>query len=460
MLDDRYPRTLCLGTREEQCGPSLREGTHLRGAKGDYLPKFFFPRSFWSCFVFCWAAVPVVAGDWPQLLGPHRNGTATNENVRQDWPDGGPQVLWQRDAGRGFAGVSVADDKAVLFHRVGGEQIVEAVNASSGKVLWKAAFPTSYVPSFTNDAGPRVVPIQHEGHVYIYGVEGNLRCLDSATGRVVWSRDTFEEYNSKRPFRGEPPTGYFGLASSPIIEGDKILVNVGGDESGAGIVALSLKDGKTAWKSTDERASYSSPVATTVDGVRHVVFVTRLNVVSVDPESGAERFRFPFGRVGPTVNAANPVIVDRHVFVTASYGIGAALARIRGVDAEVLWRDEDLLASQYTTCVEHEGHLYGIDGRQDGPPANLKCLDPVTRLVRWTEPSFGYATLIKVGDRLLILTTEGELILARAAIQKYEELARATITGSTCRALPALANGRLFVRDASTLKCLDLRPVD
>jgi outer membrane protein assembly factor BamB len=353
--------------------------------------------------------------------------------------------------------VAVADGVAVLYHRIGDQQVVEALNAVTGKLLWKSAFETSYVPSYTHDDGPRATPILHDNRVYLYGAMGTLRCLDLKSGRQIWFRDAYEEFNSKRYFRGEPSTGYFGLASSPIVEGDIILVNVGGDESQAGIVAFSLADGRTVWKATGERASYSSPVAATVDGVRHVIFVTRLNVVSVDPATGAVRFRFPFGRTGPTVTAANPVVIDRHLFVTASYGIGAALARIDRGDGEVLWRDEDVLASQYTTCVEHGGYLFGIDGRQDGPPADLKCFEPKTQKTHWTEPSFGYATLIKVDGTLLILTTEGELILAKANPEKYEELSRARISAATCRALPALADGRFYLRDSASLKCLDLR---
>jgi hypothetical protein len=199
-------------------------------------------------------------------------------------------------------------------------------------------------------------------------------------------------------------------------------------------------------------------VATTVDGKRHVIFVTRLNVVSLDPATGEVRFRFPFGRIGPTVNAANPLVVDGHVFVTSSYGIGSVLARIGGDGAEIVWRDTEVLASQYTTCVEHDGHLFGINGRQDGPPPDLTCFDPKTREVAWTQPSFGYATLLKAGDKLLIVKTDGNLVLAAMNVDEYEELTRARICETTIRALPALAGGLLYVRDTRVLKCLDLRP--
>ena len=156
------------------------------------------------------------------------------------------------------------------------------------------------------------------------------------------------------------------------------------------------------------------------------------------------------------MNGASPVVFDNQVFVTASYGIGSAAARIEASGAEVLWRDPDILASQYTTCIAHEGHLFGIDGRQDGPAADLKCFDPVSRETRWTERSFGYATLLKADDKLLIVTADGEAVLAAPDTGRYRELARARIADTTARALPALADGRLYVRDTRTLRCFEL----
>ena len=164
------------------------------------------------------------------------------------------------------------------------------------------------------------------------------------------------------------------------------------------------------------------------------------------------------GRVGPTVNAANPIVFDGQLFVTANYGIGAVLAKIKPDKAEVLWRDQDIMASQYTTCVEHEGNLFGIEGRQDGPPADLRCFDTKARKVLWTQSSFGYATLIKAGSKLLILTTDGTLVLAAANPHKYEELARQQVSETTTRALPALADGLLYLRNNKFVKCIDLRP--
>jgi outer membrane protein assembly factor BamB len=195
-------------------------------------------------------------------------------------------------------------------------------------------------------------------------------------------------------------------------------------------------------------------VAATVAGVRHVVFVTRLNVVSIDPSSGDVRFRFPFGARGPTVNAANPLVIGDHLFVSASYGVGAEWAKIGAREAKEVWANDDVMSSQYTTCVEHEGTLYGIDGRQDVGVARLRAFDPRTGRVLWTEEGFGTGGLIVAGDKLLIMRTEGELVLAEASPKEFRPLARAKLFETTAQALPALSGGLAFVRDTQTLKCV------
>ncbi len=396
------------------------------------------------------------AGDWPQILGPNRNGIAEKENLADRWPDGGPKTVWTHEVGDGFAGPAVAGGKLVLFHRVGGSERVEALNAATGKPLWKKDFPASYVPSFIRDNGPRSTPLIHKGRVYVYGAMGQLRCLDLATGNEIWHRDTYQDYNSKRPFRGEPPEGYFGIGSTPLALDDKLIVNVGGDQAGAGIVAFALKDGKTLWKSTKERAGYSSPVLAAVDNVRHVIVIARLNVVSVDPANGNLRFRFPFNAPGPKVSAANPVILGDKLFVTASYGAGAVLADIQPKNAKILWQNDDLLSSQYTTPIQHDGKLIGIHGRQDVGEPVLRSIDPLAQKVLWEKAGMGYATLLAADGKLLILTTDGELIMAALDTLAYRELARIRLSNNTIRALPALASGRLYVRDDDKLMCLEL----
>jgi outer membrane protein assembly factor BamB len=238
---------------------------------------------------------------------------------------------------------------------------------------------------------------------------------------------------------------------------DKLIVNVGGDQAEAGLVAFALKDGKTIWKSTNERAGYSSPMLASVNNVRHVICVTRLNVVSVDPANGDLRFRFPFNAPGPKVSAANPVILGEDLFVTASYAAGAVFANILPKEAKILWQSDDLLSSQYTTPIAVDGKLIGIHGRQDQGDPVLRCIDPKTQKVLWEKDGLGYATLLAADGKLLILTTEGELILAALDTSAFRELGRCRLSNRTMRALPALSNGLLFARDTNTLKCWNLR---
>lgn len=411
------------------------------------------------CFIQTFHADATKAGDWPQILGPDRNGIAQNESLSDSWSNGKPNLVWERTVGDGFSGVSVKGNIAVVFHRVGDEEIAEGLNAKTGRKIWRTASPTEYVPSFNPDAGPRAAPVIHDGLVYLYGARGNLSCVRLKDGEQIWQRDTFADFSSKRPSRGEPAEGYFGFASSPIIEGNMLLLNAGGSSKDAGIVAFDRKTGATLWTATDERASYSSPVAATIDGQRHIIFATRLKVVSVDPRNGRVLFEFPFGKLGPAVTAANPLVLGDSVFITGSYQFGAVLARAGHSGALEVWSSDEILSSQYTTAIAHNGMLFGIHGRQDSAPAELRCVNPITRQVIWKETGFGYATLILADNKLLIMKTDGVLILAAADTKKYRELARADLFDSrvTTRALPSLSNGLFYVRDSKTLKCFDLK---
>jgi len=402
-----------------------------------------------ACVLWLSWAIGANADDWPQILGPNRDGRADGESLAEAWPESGPPAVWQKPVGTGFAGVAVAGSSAVVFHRQGNEEVVEALDAATGNRRWRFASPTSYTATIVEDDGPRCVPIIHDERVITFGAQGLLHCLSLKDGTKLWSRDTHAEF--------EAPEGYFGAGSSPIVEEESVIVNVGGGRTGAGIVAFSLKDGKTTWKATNELASYSSPVAATVDGERHLIFVTRMSALSLDPATGQVRFQISFGKRGPTVNAASPTVIGDRLFLTSSYGVGAVYGRITDDALDVLWESDEILSSQYTTCIHDQGVLYGIDGRQDVGAATLRCIDPAAKQVRWEKPGFGYATLLLADGKLLVLKTNGELVLAAADAKRYRELGRAELFRSETRALPALAGGRFYARDMHTLKCFDLR---
>jgi outer membrane protein assembly factor BamB len=385
-----------------------------------------------------------MASDWPQILGPNRNGKATDEKLASPWPAGGPPQVWQYAVGSGYAGVAAAQRKVVVWHRVGDECVADALDVRLGQRLWQAKFPTRYVSTIAPDNGPRCVPVIHQGQVFLVTPDGDLHCVALADGKTVWSRQAYADFDA--------PEGYFGAGSTPIVVDNKLIMNVGG--RGAGMVAFAIKDGTTVWQATDEAASYAAPTLTGVAGNPLVIAVTRLNTLGIDPANGQVRWQYPFGMRGPTVNAATPLVLGDHLFLSASYGIGARWLKLAANQVDEVWESNDAMSSQYTTSIEHQGTLYGIDGRQDQGIARLRAIDPTTGKVRWTKEGFGSGHLIFADDKIIAQAIEGDLVLIDPNPKDYREISRFKALNTTAQALPALANGQLFVRDTNTLKCL------
>jgi outer membrane protein assembly factor BamB len=244
------------------------------------------------------------AGDWPQLLGPQRNGVAENETIAAAWPAGGPRVVWSVKVGHGWAGPAVSGGKVVIFHRVGDNDVVEALSADKGQKLWSHSYAADYHDDFGFDPGPRATPTIDGDRVYTHGAQGLLHCFDLATGKVIWSVDTAKQFSSEK--------GFFGRAGSPLIEGDKLLLNIGAH--GAAVAAFDKHTGKLLWKAGDDEAGYSSPTAATINGKRHALFFTRTGLLDVNPDTGhidADlRWR---SEQDASVNAAVPIVVGSRV---------------------------------------------------------------------------------------------------------------------------------------------------
>ena len=225
------------------------------------------------------------ATDWPQFLGPERNGVYHGPALSPSWPAEGPPVVWQRKVGQGFSGPAVSGNRLLVFHRVEDRSIIECLEARTGKELWKADYPTDYQDDFGFDEGPRATPTIAEGRVFTYGAEGRLACWKLADGAVVWSVDIPKELGSAK--------GFFGRASSPLVESNLVILNVGGS-GGAGIVAFDCATGARRWKATDDEASYSSPVAANIHGSRIVLSLTREALVALNSTDGRVIFRHPW----------------------------------------------------------------------------------------------------------------------------------------------------------------------
>ncbi|HEV8319458.1 MAG TPA: PQQ-binding-like beta-propeller repeat protein [Vicinamibacterales bacterium] len=392
--------------------------------------------------------VEAAAYDWPQFLGPERNGIYRGPALSEKWPANGPRVVWRKSVGQGFSGPVVVADRLILFHRLAHEEVVEALDVRTGAGQWRYAYPTAYRDDFGFDEGPRAVPVVADGVVYTFGAEGQLHAINLKTGTRVWSEDTRKRFGVAK--------GFFGAAGSPLVEGGKALANVGGRN--AGIVAFDAKAGTVAWTATTDEASYSSGTAATIGGRRSAIFLTRNGVVGLDPSTGMVQFERRWrSRISASVNAATPLVIGDLIFVSAEYGPGAAVLRVDGSKVSELWSSDDVLSNHYATSVYHDGYLYGYHGRQEFGPS-FRAVEMKTGKVRWSEDRFRAGSVTLAGNRLVIVRETGELILADASPEAFRPLARAQVLPATVRAFPALADGFLYLRNENTLVCLDLRP--
>ena len=388
-----------------------------------------------------------MAADWPQVLGPGRNGVYSGAPLNETWSASGPRVVWRRAIGQGLSGPVVVQNRLILFHRDKDREIVEAIDAAGGKTLWQYAYPTSYRDDFGFDEGPRAVPVVANGVVYTFGAEGQLHAVDFASGKRIWSVDTRRQFNV--------PKGFFGAAGSPLVEDGRVIANIGGTK--AGIVAFEAKTGTVLWTATDDAASYSSGIGATIAGRRYAVFLTRNGLVGLDPGDGQVRFQRPWrARQAASVNAATPVISGDSIFLSAEYGPGAGVLRVNGSTLTDVWASNDVLSNHYATSVYAGGILYGFHGRQE-QGQSFRAVDFQTGKVRWSQDRFGAGSVTLAGNRLLIVRENGELVLAAASPDGFTPVARAQILPATVRAYPAIAAGLVYARNDNTLVCLDLR---
>jgi outer membrane protein assembly factor BamB len=387
--------------------------------------------------------------DWPQYLGPTRNGVYAGPPLAESWGTSGPRVLWRKEVGAGFAGPVVAGTRLILFHRVGSEEVVESLDVATGRTQWRYAYPTRYQDDFGFDEGPRAVPVVAGDVVYTFGAEGQLHAIDLSRGTRLWSEDTMRRFSV--------PKGFFGAAGSPLVEDGRVIANVGGPQ--AGIVAFDAKSGKVIWTATDHSASYSSGVAATLHGARRALFLTRAGLIGLDPANGRIAFSKSWrARNANSVNAASPLVIGDMVFISAEYGPGAGLFRL-GADGSTLnevWTSNDILTTHYATAVHHNGFLYGYHGRQELGPS-LRAVELLTGKVAWSQDQFRAGSITLAGDRLLIVRESGEILLAPASPQGFRPTARAQVLPAVVRAYPAVADGVVYLRNERTLVALDLR---
>lgn len=385
-----------------------------------------------------------MSAEWRQWRGPARDGHSTETNLLKEWPEEGPKQLWQvQSLGEGYASYSVADGRLFTQGQIGGRQTLIALDVDTGKTLWTLP----HGDTFSNDRGngPRGTPTIDGERVYALGGDGNLICAEAATGKKIW------EVNLLKKFGGSNIT--WGLSESPLIDGEKLIVNAGGP--GASVVALNKQDGSLIWKSESDEAGYSSAVAAEVGGVRLYVVLTGEAAIGLRADDGKLLWRY--AQVSnKTANIATPIVSGDLVFVSTDYGTGCALLRMKpangGVSIEEVYFNRDM-RNHYSSSVLVDGYLYGYSSRI------LTCMKLDTGEVMWQDRSVGKGQVIYADGLLYLQGEDGAVGLAEATPEAYKEISRFEIGRGNYPTwtLPVIAGGRLLIRDQGMLTAYDIR---
>jgi len=411
--------------------------------------------------------------DWPSFLGLQRDGTSPERGVAS-WGPAGPRRVWERELGESYATCSIQRGRLFIFDRPGSKFRLACLKAETGEALWTYEYESDYADGYGAGNGPRCCPVVDDDRVYIFGPEGLLHCLGAVDGKLVWKKNTSDEF-------GVVPN-FFGVGSTPIIEGDLLIAMIGGSPpnspnimsgdtrgAGSGIVAFDKRTGAVKYKLSDELASYSSPTVATVNGRRWGFVFARGGLVGFEPASGKLDFHYPWrARSVTTVNIANPVVAGDLVFVSETYGVGSAVVRVRPGGAEPVWEDgrkrDRAMMSYWNTPIHVGGFLYGSNGMN--ADADLRCIEMATGKVKWSASNVRQCSLMGVDGHLVGLGEDGVLYLIKATPDRCEVLARTLMLDpkgqpllqSPARAAPVLSHGLLYVRGTNRLVCLELIP--
>lgn len=424
-------------------------------------------------FAFIVLFVPLaVAADWPTILGPTRDGVSSEKGIIAPWPKTGLKKLWECELGIGYAPPVVAGGRLFHFDRFDDTARLTCRDAVTGKFLWKFEYPTDYEDRYGYEPGPRACPVVDQDRVYLHGVEGMLYCLRTDNGQELWKVDTKEKFRFLQNF--------FGVGSVPVVDGELLIVPVGGSPpgprpvdfrevkpNGTAIVAFDKKTGAVKYQMGNELSSYSNPIITVIDGKRTGLYFARGGLLGFDPQSGQQFFHYPYrARDLESVNAANPVVVGDKVLLSECYGPGAVLLDLKGGKPKAVWKDEDKerfdrsLLCHWNTPIHVDGFVYGCSGRHDSD-AELRCVELATGEVKWAKRRTYRCTLLLVDGHLISLSEYGDLSLIKVNPKKYEEVSRYELSDlmPPCWAPPVLSNGILYVRGKGKLLALELIPL-
>lgn len=379
--------------------------------------------------------------EWTQWRGPNRDGISPETGFLKNWPQEGPKVLWHIPFGDGYSGISIAQGKVYTMFAEGNDEFVVCLDASNGEEVWRFRSGAKFTEQ--RGDGPRSMPTVHGDSVFALGAEGKLYALNAHNGEQLWTHNFVKEFGSKIPT--------WGFSSSPLIEGNLVLVEAGGKD-GKSIVAFDKKSGDVVWTTHTDAVGYSSPISIDFGGVRQTIFLTSKTLLSVAPENGQIYWKYPWPE---GINIATPIFIpDDKIFISASYDKGAVLLKMiageDGIGIEEVWKSR-VMKNHFNSSVLQGDYLYGFDN------AILTCIEVDTGEEQWRHRGFGKGSLLLADGHLIILGEGGKLALVEVSPNEYREKARFQLFDDKCWTVPTLAGGRLYLRNQKEMVCLDLR---
>lgn len=390
------------------------------------------------------ARAPVPADAWTDFRGPARDGEYREMPVRTDWPADGLTPLWKQPVGGGYASFVTAGGRAFTIEQRGREEVAAAYDVVSGRELWVNAWAGEFRESMGGD-GPRATPTWADGVVYALGATGEFRALEESSGDVLWRTNILTDSGARNLD--------WGMSAAPLIVEDAVVVLPGGP-AGQSVVAYDRRSGARLWSALDDQQAYAAPMLVTLGGVRQLLVVSAVRLMGLEPTGGTLLWDYPF----PTyngINAAQPLLLgDDRVFLSASYGAGAAVIEVsRTADTfavREIWRNTRM-KNRFSSSVLRDGVIYGLD------EGILAAVDAASGALKWKGGRYGYGQLVLAGDSLIVLTEDGDLALVRVNPDRHEEITRFPVLEGKTWNPPALAGGYLLVRNLAEMAAFDLR---
>ncbi len=399
------------------------------------------------------------AADWPQWRGPERTGyVPAGEPIPKSLPDS-PKILWHIPLGNGVASPVVSGGKVFYLDHQDGKEVVHASDAADGNVLWSVPLDEVQKDS-QSPPGPRCTPTVDGNRVYVQSCRGELQCLDTADGKVIWRTNYVKDFGAV--FIGEKGkaegASRHGNTGSPLVDGEHLIAEVGGP--GASIVCFDKKNGQVIWKSESDIPGYAAPIIATIAGKRQIIGFMADGLMGIARADGKFLWRVPV-KTSLARHVTTPVVADDMVII-ASHTAGLIGVKLTpngdGIASEIAWTVKDS-AINFSSPVTVGQHLYGL-----GPSKNLLCVDAKTGKQTWSKEGFltgkadkAHVGMIVAGENLLILTDDGQLALVAIDPTAFREISRVRVcTNNWCN--PAYADGKLFLRDSKELICVQLVP--